>query len=224
MPCTFVPNSITTPATTTTATTTTAPSTKTTSTTTSKPKTTTSGPAPLPGDCKDYTLNECKPKKENWIATIHTDKEHCQDLCRVIYKDNGCNFFVYTVEEFKCSLYNQPIEDYYAACEIRNGPRSPKNAELCSQFQKFNNGKSCEIFKNQDCQFEAHVHIVDSLTNVPSESLCQEACGFYDECQSYSYNIITEDCILNDGPVHVCQAFVSPTAPSVSECSVGPFI
>jgi hypothetical protein len=75
-----------------------------------------------------------------------------------------------------------------------------------------------QFYHSERCYYEGN--IVGFLENIPSYSVCQDACFLLsDSCSYFVHNFDTKECQLIDSGNRDCAESVGPAYPTYEECS-----
>merc|ERR1711942_419322 len=164
----------------------------------------------LPAGCKDYTVGECSPEKDELIDTYEMIPEApiCQHLCTI---QEGCNYFRHSKSSTNCTLYHYR---FLSSCNLIAGPKEP-GIDACSDEL----APSCNSFIRENCEYQGErVLQKDSITDAHA---CQEllltVAGIYGAAY-FMFNSTAQNCVLFSTKDMDCDAISGPKSPAMDTC------
>merc|ERR1712215_555268 len=164
----------------------------------------------LPEGCRDYTVGECSPEKDELIDTYEMIPEApiCQHLCTI---QGGCNYFRHSKSSTNCTLYHYR---FLSSCNLIAGPKEP-GIDACSDEL----APSCNSFIRENCEYQGErVLEKDSITDAHA---CQELLLTVADIYGAAYfmfNSTAQNCVLFSTKDMDCDAISGPKSPAMDTC------
>lgn len=163
-----------------------------------------------PNPCADFNLNKCSNGGLIEKLDDIVDEAECQFFCAVIYKHQGCQFYIYDTQQLICELREMEMKDYVQSCTQVGGPVEP-DVENCILSTH-----PCRGFLQGSCEY--HGDVLEHLKKIGSVEACQLSCEHRTGCYYFLYDEELDDCKLLSTDERKCDFNLGLPEPVYTDC------